>query len=433
MTRWRRPRLREPVAAWVGAALAAASALSACGAADQGGPTRGGDPAPLVELLSWWQAPGEAEAVQALFHTHIQRYPDARVFNTPAASSVVMLQAISDRLTQNDPPDLLQLTARQLGELQHLHPGSLERLDGLFDSMGLRARVYREAVGEVTYHGQMLALPINIHRENVLFYNKALFAAQHLAPPTTIDAFLDACRTFKAAGVTPIATAYQGWILRIMLTSIIAGRMGSVAYHDYFTGRSDPDDLTPLRAAIGIFGDVLRDYVNPDAAEEGFGWGNMAQTIFNGDAAMFFHGDWARGYLMQLGWRPGIDFGVAGPPGASDLFAYTADSLAVPSAARNKQGAYQFLATAMSLEGQLAFNSHKGSSPLRIDFDKTALDPLGRATLEEFEGAKVRMPAPNNGKLDDAILAFAKDRDVEALVRIVIQERLPASLGYLQR
>ena len=44
----------------------------------------------------------------------------------------------------------------------------------------------------ITYNGEIYSVPANIHRGNVLFYNKKVFADNGLTPPTTWDEFFTA-------------------------------------------------------------------------------------------------------------------------------------------------------------------------------------------------------------------------------------------------
>jgi glucose/mannose transport system substrate-binding protein len=404
------------------AALLAGVGLQGAGCGDDGGAVGRPRAKPLVEILSWWLAPGEAEALQALIHVHSTAYPDARIFNSAAVSALATMRIIGDRLTHGDPPDILQVNARQLREVVEQYPGKLESLDGLFDSLELARAVFPEAIADVSHGGHIMAMPVNMHRENALFYNKAIFAAHKLTPPTTVAELLQICRTLKAAGVTPLATANQGWILRMMLDSIAAGTMGIASFRDYFTGGSAAG-LPQLREAVAVVAELLASYTNPDAGEPGFGWTNAAQALYNGDAAMMFHGDWAKGYFVQLGWRPGIDFGVVAAPGTAGLFLYLTDSFAVPKGAVNRSGAHDLLATVASPAGQVAFNALKGSSPIRADISAGALDPLGQATLDDLVKARIRMPAPNRSVYDEALQTFAADRDEEALFRTFVDNR----------
>lgn len=376
----------------------------------------------LIELFSWWTAPGEAEALQALIETHKSAHPEARVFNAVASNGGRSRPILDRRLAEGDPPDLFQLNAHDLRALVASNPGKVAPIDSLVDSLELRKSAFSEVLENVTIGGKVHAMPVNLHRENSMFYNRALFDAHGITPPRTVDELMKACEKLSSAGVTPIATSHQGWILRIMFHSILMGRMGAAHYNDYFLGKLPADDPL-LHESIRTLADILRKYTNPDAGEDGFGWTNAAQAVYNGDAAMFFHGDWVKGYLIQLGWKPGRDFGVMGAPGASELFLYGVDTFALPAGAMNEKGARGFLATIASPEGQLHFNQAKGSSPIRHDVDRGALDSLAKETLDDLEHAKFRVMVPSLPDWDDALGAFAKDRDQGRLV-----QRLTASV-----
>ncbi|MEO6599470.1 MAG: ABC transporter substrate-binding protein [Polyangiaceae bacterium] len=373
----------------------------------------------LVELFSWWTAPGEGEALQALIATHRQTHPHARLFNAAAASGSRAQALLAERLKGPHPPDLFQKNAHDVPEFLRENPGALEPLDELFHELQLEQVVYPEVLANLRLGGHYYSMPVNIHRENALFYNARLFAEHGLAPPSTFSELMQVCKKLKAAGVTPIATADQGWILRVMFNSIAMGKMGAAHFHAYFMGQLPADDAE-LRDAISTFGDILAQYTNVDAKEEDFGWTNAAQAVYNGDAAMFFHGDWAKGYFTQLGWVPGVDFGVVGAPGASEVFLYGVDVFAVPKGALNERGAREFLTTVASPAGQIAFNTIKGSSPIRRDIPSSALDTLGRATVADLQNAKIRMLIPSRPGWDEALQQFAKDGDVSAVMRTFI-------------
>ena len=376
------------------------------------------DSKPLLELLSWWRAPGEVEALQALTGMYSGLYPGARTFNASAGRATALQNILAKRLVAGDPPDLIQMNVREIRLLRQRFPASLENLDGLFDALALRPIVFPQVLEEGTSDGHLVALPIDLHRENNLFYNQAIFTAHHLTPPRTVAELVGLCAPLKAAGVTPLAISHQGWILRIVFNAIAAGHMGGAAYRDYFTG-TNTAGAGQVREALLIFSDLLHRCVNPDAAEPGFGWVNAAQTLFNGDAAMFIHGDWTKGYLTRIGWRPGIDFGVVAAPGTANLFLYVTDAFAIPRGARNAKGARDFLAMAASPAGQVAFNSIKGSSPIRPDVPAEALDPVARAIFADLRHAEIRMPSPNIDALDDAFAKLVADHDTEAAAQVI--------------
>jgi glucose/mannose transport system substrate-binding protein len=405
----------------LGAGAAVLSAAAGCGPEELADPmARGGLPAgqrrALVELFSWWSAPGEAEALEALIDAHRLAHPDARIFNAAAASGTRAREILSRRLGHDDPPDLFQEYVHDLRATVKEAAGRQRRLDDLFAELGLGEVMYPEILRDVTSDGHIFAMPVNVHRENTLFFNKRVLAAHGVPPPQTLDELLAACRTLKAAGVTPLATVHQGWILRIMFHAIAAGSMGRARYDAYFSGR-DVADTAALRQAVRTFARVLRDYTNADAGDEGFTWTSAAQAVYNGDAAMFLHGDWVKGYFVQLGWKPDVDFGMTCAPGTKGLFLYGVDAFALPIGARNEPGARDFLATVSSRAGQLAFNRLKGSSSIRRDMPRDGLDEAARATLDDLEHAEIRMLMRSRPAWEDALARFAQTRDEEALLR----------------
>jgi glucose/mannose transport system substrate-binding protein len=397
--------------AWLGCGGGTASQSGAGGGGGQGSEQP-------VEIFSWWIAPGEAEALQALVDVNKAQYPGDRVFNAAANSDRDARVVLAERLAAHMPPDLFQNNAHLVPQFLIDNPGSLQPLDDIFAARGLATTMLADVVKDVTINGQIYAMPVNIHRENALFYNKAIFAANHLSPPTTLAEFLTVCATLKAAGITPVSTAYEGWILRIMFNSLAMGSMGPDAFNSFMAG--GPRDDVALRAAIDVFGTVLDSYINADATSANFGWTNAASEMTDGKAAMFFQGDWAKGYYIQLGATPGVDFGVVGAPGASNLFWYGVDAFCLPVGAPHLQGAKDFLATIGSLAGQVAFNTLKGSTPVRTDVARDQLDSEGRATLDDLQSAKYRTLVVAKDVWDVAMLAFATTHDKDALFQAYV-------------
>jgi glucose/mannose transport system substrate-binding protein len=398
----------------------AAFGIGACGS-DAAPATDGGVNAgkQTVEIFSWWTAPGEAEALQALFDLQKKNYPKESMFNAAAKSGTDAHVVLEQRLAAKLPPDLFQENAHDIAAFLTENPGSLATLDDLFEKHGLYASVVPEVISHVRIDGHIYAMPVNIHRENSLIYNQKIFAANDIKPPTSMAELLAACQKLKAAGITPIATSYQGWIQRIMFNSIAMSKMGARTFNDYFTGKLAADD-SGLKSAIAAYAEILEKYTNQNAGDADFGWTNAALAVHDGSAAMYFHGDWAKGYLVQLGWTPGVDFGVVGAPGASELFLYGVDVFALPMGAKNADGARDFLSTVASEAGQLAFNKIKGSSPMRVDVDKTMLDAPGRAALEDLDKAEIRMLVPGRDVWDTAFAQFALDRKTDVLFKVFV-------------
>jgi glucose/mannose transport system substrate-binding protein len=374
----------------------------------------------VLQLCSWWTAPGAADALTVLIDTYKDVHEGARVYHY----SDVTAGTIKDVLTENLPKsrfDVFQLSAVDLPWLLENQAGAAEELDSFYADAGLNDVMLPEIKNAVMGDGHPYGIVTGVHRNNAFIYNKQIFDEQNLTPPTTIAEFLSVSVSLKAAGIMPVASAMDTWVLRVLFEELLSGTMGAERFDAFVKGEITGDDAdvqADLQATIDIFHTVVTEYIDVERASVAdYHWPNSAQDLYDGKAAMLFHGDWAKGYLLHLGWTAGVDFGVSGPPGAFDLFVYGADMLALPTTAPHPQLARDFLTVAVSPEGQAAFNQVKGSTPMRTDV-ADLLDDTTKATLDDLVNAKVLMASHPSAVWDAGIQAFAKDHDKEALLSV---------------
>lgn len=412
--------------------LVLALGATACGSDDGGGNTAGtgggsSTESVTVEVFSWWTAPGEAEALQELVALHRTNYPKQRIYNAATDPAIISggqdaKAVLQTRLDDGDPPDAFQTNAYELNGLLANRPGLLQPLDDIFEEQGLTDTVAPEVLRDITIDGKIMAVPVNVHRENGLFYNITIFDEYGLEPPTTMADFLDVCEKLKAEGVTPLAiSTSQNWIINKVFMALALGSMGPDNFVKYFVERTpvDPEVFNPV---IEIMDKVLTDYIDvEEAATDGFGWTQAADAMMEGKAAMFIHGDWAKGYLVQLGSTPNVDFGVVSSPDAGGAFIYGMDVFGVPSGAKHPAEALDFVRTVSSSEGQVRFNDWKGSSPVRLNVDDSDLDPMAKEIYSDFKTAEHRLPAVGiPGIWDEALGQLARDHDREAVLQTMI-------------
>jgi len=381
-----------------------------------------------VEVFSWWTAPGEAEALQSLFDLHKKKFPKARIFNAAADPSVVSggVQAkeiLQQRLQAGDPPDSFQTNAFELhrGYLAE-RADLLTPLDDLFEQQGLSQDIVPELLDGLTVNGHVVAVPVNVHRDNSLFYNQTLFTEHGVEPPKTMAEFLSVCEKLKQAGVTPLAiSTSQSWIINKVFVALALGSMGPDKFVKYFIDKA-PIEEADMAPAIALLDRVLTDYIDVDAAAaEGYGWTQAADALHDGKAAMFIHGDWAKGYLTQIGWTPGVDFGVTTTPDSGGAFVYGSDVFAIPAGAKHNAQALDWLRTVTSSEGQIAFNEAKGSSPVRLSLSDKGLDPMAKATYADLKNSKTRLTGVGMPTVwDDGLVQLAKDHDQQALLKTIL-------------
>jgi len=398
------------------------SSNSDSGAAGAGGAGDIGTSKESLKVFSWWTGPGEAEALQALVTTYKGKYKGAQVSLDPNVTAATWRPALTAGIDESPTPwDVFQLAAADLPQFVADHPGALANVDKYYAEPSLKSSVNPEILKRVTVDGHQYGVVTGVHRNNSFLWNQQLLKDNKLAVPTTMPEFLAVCEKLKAKGVYPVATTFQTWALHIMFDEILAGTLGAADFDDFVQGRNPPSAYKDgIQSAIDTFAKVLKDYVDPASATNAdYGWTQAADDLFNGKAAMIMHGDWAKGYVVNLGWTPGVDFGVSGPPGANDLFVFGADMMGVPAAAPHAALSDAFLGVVASKEGQIAFNRYKGATPMRNDV-RDDLDEPGKASLDSLTNAKVLSPSHANSAWDDAIGAFAKDMDTAALLDVYL-------------
>jgi glucose/mannose transport system substrate-binding protein len=262
-----------------------------------------------------------------------------------------------------------------------------------------------------------------VHRNNAFIYNLEVLKAHGLTPPTTIAELLTACEKLKADGVWPVATPLDAWIMRFLWMDLLSGTVGAQDFGAFIKHELavDSDKMkVGITAATDVFVQIFNKYVDLDTARDPkYDWTKAADAIRGNKSAMIFLGDWVKGYLVHLGWDPNVDFGVSGPPGASDLFVYGADTFAMPAMAPHPESARDFLTVVGSKEAQVAFNKQKGSTPMRTDV-RALLDKPGQQNLDDLVNARVRLPGIDNSQWDDAMAAFLASGDKAALLQSLL-------------
>jgi len=199
---------------------------------------------------SWWTAGGEAEGLNGMFGIYATKYPGVEIVNaTVAGGAGTNFKAIlKTRLIGGDPPDTFQLHAGL--EVEGYSPEAyLEAIDDLYASEGLEEAFPADLLTLLkAYGGHYWGVPVNIHRSNVLWYNKAVFEANGLTPPATFDEFVTVAEALKAAGITPFVLGTKdGWEAGHIFEDVLAGTLGAEGYSGLWTGDTPWTDAASPR------------------------------------------------------------------------------------------------------------------------------------------------------------------------------------------
>ncbi len=225
----------------------------------------------------------------------------------------------------------------------------------------------QDLVDMLTYQGELYCVLLNIHRGNVLWYNKHIFTDNGLTPPTTFDEFFTVAEALKTAGITPLALGDSGeswWTDVHLMETVLLGSIGAEKYRGLWNGTT-PFNGPEVKDALETF-DHMMDYVNTDHST--LSWDQAVQLVADGQAGMTIMADWAEGFFEGImGLTPNVDFGWRPAPGSAGSFMVINDSFAMPRNAPHSDNATNWLKTVASVEGQDAFCPLKPSMPARLD------------------------------------------------------------------
>jgi glucose/mannose transport system substrate-binding protein len=374
-----------------------------------------------LEIFSWWTAGGEADGLNAMYEIYKKMCPDVNIVNATVAGGAGSnaKAVLATRMQAGDPPDSFQVHAGHELIDSWVAADAMEPVTFIFEDNGWMDKYPQGVIDILSTDGEIWSVPVNIHRSNVLWYNKKVFADNGLEAPKTFDEFFAAADALQAAGVTPLALGDNGiWTSTHLLESVLLGTLGPDGYKGLWDGTTDWAGAE-VTTALETFAKMMA-YVNEDHAA--LSWDQAAQLVADGDAAMTVMGDWAQGYFQSIGLEPDVDYGWVPAPSTEGNFIMLSDSFGLPKGAPNRDAAVAWLTVAGSQEGQDAFNPLKGSIPARTDGDRSLYNVYLLSAMDDFASNAI-VPSLAHGAaaaegwvtaVNDVMTLFVADLDVAA-------------------
>lgn len=375
-------------------------------------------PSGKLEIFSWWTAGGEAEGLKALFDAYHKQYPAVQIVNaTVAGGAGTNAKAVlKTRMLGGDPPDSFQVHAGHELIDTWVRTGYMAPLTDLFKSQGWTTAMPRGLIDILTYKGDIWSVPVNIHRANILWYNKKIFADAHLDAPTTFDQFFKTADVLKAKGVVPFVLGdKEGWEAGHAFETVLIGALGADGYRGLWTGKTAWTS-PKVTAALETFKKMLS-YANTDHAA--LTWDGAAEYIGGAKGAMMIMGDWENGWFTSKNVK---DYGWVPAPGNANVYDALSDSFGLPKKARDRENVMAFLRVLGSRPGQEAFNPLKGSICARTDCSASLFSPYQQWTMTHWKTDAI-VPSVIHGAAasegwatdyKDAIALFVTSRDTAA-------------------
>jgi glucose/mannose transport system substrate-binding protein len=395
--------------------------LSACGGettaqptAVSGSPVAGGSG--KLEMFSWWTTGGEEAGLKAMYELYKKDHPNVEIVNQAVAGAAGSdaKAVLKNRMLGGDPPDAFQVHMGHELIDGYVAAGQVEPLDDLYKSEGFDKVFPQGVLDIVSSDGHYWSVPVNIHRANVLWYNKKVFSDNNLDAPETFADFFEVADALKAKGITPLALGDKvAFASAHLFETVLLGTLGADAYKGLWTGETDWDDAK-VTEALENFKKMLG-YINSDHAA--LTWDQANDLVISGKAGMTIMGDWVDADYKA---KKFTDYGWTTSPGTKGMYDALSDTFALPKGAKNRENALAWLKLAGSQAGQDAFNPLKGSIPARTDAGKGDYDEYLRSAMADWQKDTI-VPRPMHGaaikdgwaqQYTDAINTFVTSQDV---------------------
>ncbi|NDR53905.1 ABC transporter substrate-binding protein [Actinomyces sp. 565] len=372
-----------------------------------------------VDVVTWWSAGSEKEGLAALVKVFEEQFPQTK-FENKAVSGGGGSQAkqkLAADLAAGNPPDTYQAHAG--AEIQaDIEAGYLLDISSLYDEFGLNDAFPETLIDRLRdSEGAIYSIPSNVHRNNVVWASIEVLKASGLdpdSPATDIEGWIADMEKVKAAGYTPI-TMGMAWTQLGLLESVLIADLGADSYSGLFDGSTDwagDEVAAALKHYETIVGFTDKSLYTED-------WEPAMRPIFENQAAFNVMGDWAVAGFDTAGLTAGTDYTYFPVPGTDGVFDFLADAFALTDGGPHPGGGKNWLQCISTKEGQIAFNTVKGSIPSRSDlteeekaqfseYQRSAMDSFSQDTIVSSIAHGAALPTKASDAMNDALTKFAQ-------------------------
>ncbi|MWV39987.1 ABC transporter substrate-binding protein [Natrialba sp. INN-245] len=423
---------RRAVLRRVGMIGGTAVVLAGCtsdGNASDDGDANDPDDTSQLELIHWWTAGGEEDALEALLDGFLEEHEEGVIEENPAPGGAgsALNAAVQSRLIDEEPPSTFQIWP---GEALRPFVDSnvLAALDDIWsDDM---REAYIDSVRELSQrNGVYVAVPVNIHRLNNLFYNVDVVEDVGVDPRSVDDpeTLLEVFEAVADAGYTPLAHQTQdAWPTVQLWETVFLGQHGLETFQSFLDG--DVDGLAePVAESLSLI-ERYREHVSPDASS--IAWDEANAQVITGDAAFTHQGDWAAGHYSSAELTYGEEWSHVAFPGTDGVYTMVLDSFVMPDPNPSPELTSAFLQYCGSVDAQRRFNQPKGSIPPRTDVPAEEFPPFLQDQMADFDASGDQLPTITHGsaihpatknQLEEAFASFLESWNVETTAERLLE------------
>lgn len=335
-----------------------------------------------LEVMHWWTSGGEAAAVAEFAKAVDEKTDHNWVDGAIAGGGPTARPIMVSRIIGGDPPAAFQFNhGRQAEEL--IEAGLLLDLTDVAEEQGWKDIVNPPSLLDAcTIDGKVYCAPVNIHSWNWMWLSGPAYEKIGQEMPTDWNGFVESAQALEDAGVTPLAMGGQAWQQAGAFNSVMAI---AIAGKDAWLSVMQDKNADTVRGEE--YGRAFQAYADAREFSEGVNvqdWNQATNAVITGEAGAQIMGDWAQGEFAVAEMTAGEDYGCLPGLGLGAYLQTGGDAFYFPKQDDPEVEAAQkeMAALLLSPEVQVAFNSVKGSLPIRGDVDLTTVNECTQKGLD---------------------------------------------------
>ncbi|EDM64855.1 putative ABC-type sugar transport system, periplasmic component [Moritella sp. PE36] len=340
-----------------------------------------------VEVLHWWTSGGELDALSELQNKVEETDNTWLDFAIKGGGGNSALTVLRSRAVSGNPPTAALIKGHNIQEWAKL--GFLTSLDDIAKQEQWDAKLPEFIKPVMKYQGHYVAVPINIHRINWLWFNATIFNNANIAIPRDLTELITALPQLEVAGYLPIAHTSEPWADAILFESISLSILGAEQYKQAFVELNPQVLASP--AMIRAFAKLRTISLFIDDNAKNRTWEQSTKLLIEDKAAIQIMGDWVAGKLLQEKQQLNTKIRCIPFPGTAGTFSYNVDSFAffklksVSSEVRQAQNTLASIILTPAL--QRDFNAKKGSLPIIETTDKGNFNACTQQAYQDYQQA----------------------------------------------
>jgi len=325
--------------------------------------------APKVLMLHQWASGNDAASIAKLgeMFTAAGGQWEQTAIAGHTANTLAKLRA---DVVAGNAPAAVQLKGPEIAEWNAT--GGTADMDELANAEGWDKVVAPELLPVMKPGGKWVAAPMNIHRINWIWGNKAAMESVGVTElPKTWADFNAACDKAVAGGKICLAHLSADWTDATTFEVVVYGQDPELFKKAFVDGDVDALRSDGMIKAFDQMRLMVSKYMDPAIA--GRDYDTASNMMINGDALFFIMGDWELGTIKSVGHEPGGDILCGPAPSDSGKPGFILNSDSVVFFKQNdpdfQEGQKLLASLILSPDFQKTFNIAKGSIPARMDVD----------------------------------------------------------------